>query len=110
MESLPEEEQELSAVLCNPDMGLVMTQLLIFCKLKHLPGIQGSLGYTSEGGPLAQIPEELPLAVSSPRLPSPGNASSEQCGLVATTPLTTTPLEYQLCLWFLLCPWLLLPS
>lgn len=63
MESLPEEEQELSALHCNPDMGLVMTQLLIFCNLKHLPGVQGSLGHTNEGVPLAQVLDALPWAV-----------------------------------------------
>lgn len=66
MESLPEEEQELSALHYNPDMGLVMTQLLNFCKLKHLPGVQVSLGHTREGGPLAQVLDVLSWAVSSP--------------------------------------------
>lgn len=109
MESLPEEEQELSALRCNPDMGFVMTRLLISCKLKHLPGVQGSLGHTSKGGPLAQVLDVHPWAVSSPRLPSPGNGNSKLTG-GHNSPGYDTNLKYQLCLWFLLCAWCLLPS
>lgn len=90
MESLPEEEQELSALHCNPDLEHIMTQLLILWKLKHLPGVQGSLGHTSKGGLLAQVLDVLPWAVSYPRPPSAGNNTD---WLVATTPLTTTPTE-----------------
>lgn len=44
MESLPEEEQELSALHCNPDMGLVMTQVLIFLQAETRAWSPGEFG------------------------------------------------------------------
>lgn len=47
-----------------------------FLQAQSLPGVQVSLGHTREGGPLAQVLDVLSWAVSSPRLPSPGNGNS----------------------------------